>query len=38
VFGSDGVVLLLRFFGGKRHVPLGVGCSDVLSWPACAAW
>ena len=32
VFGSDGVVLLLRFFGGKRHVPLGVGCSTVLSW------
>ena len=32
VFGSDLVILLLRFFGICRYRPLGAGCSIVLGW------
>jgi CPA1 family monovalent cation:H+ antiporter len=32
VFGSDAVILVLRFFGGRRFAPLGIGCSVVLGW------
>jgi len=32
VFGSDLVVMVLRFFGLGRKTPLGLGCSTVLGW------
>ena len=32
VFGSDGVIRLLRVAGGRRYVPLGARSATVLGW------
>ena len=32
VFGSDGVIRLLRLFGAKRYKPLGARSAAVLGW------